>query len=151
MKKPVIYILLGVILMLSACTSPESDSSKPAQDISLPETAAAPTETTTTAAAEKLYKVDLCGSEYAYLDPVTEYHAGDEVKLHFDMVATDTDYNFFLDDESIKLKVEYDGTNGFYLIFTMPEHDVKLDYDSHNTMEPPLEPYGYEEEKNETE
>lgn len=140
MKKLPVYILLGGIVMLSSCTSPDDDSRNSAQEISLAETT-----TAQTTAAEKLYKVDLCGREYDYEDPKTEYAAGDTVRLHFDVVATDTDYNFFLDDESIEFKVEYDGVNGFYIIFTMPDHDVKVDYRSRNTMEPPDDP---EEEEN---
>jgi hypothetical protein len=54
------------------------------------------------------------------------------VTLYFDLVATDTDYSFLLDGEPIHYT--YDDQKGFVIQFTMPDHDVKLEYDSRNSM-----------------
>ena len=48
------------------------------------------------------------------------------------MIATDTDYSFWLD--GAELSRDYDTKKGFILSFIMPEHDVKLHCSSRNTM-----------------
>lgn len=80
----------------------------------------------------KKYKVDYCGQKYAYSNAKDSYKAGTEVKLYFELIATDTDYSFYLDDE--RLDFSYDDKKGFIITFVMPEHDVKLECDSYNTM-----------------
>ena len=52
--------------------------------------------------------------------------------LYYDLIATDTDYSFYLDGEP--LNVGYDHGKGFEIRFVMPEHDVKLECRSKNTM-----------------
>ena len=64
----------------------------------------------------------------------TEYAAGEKVTVYYDMIATDTDYRFWLDDESVKLTQDYDGRHGYVFTFTMPEHDLTLHMESHNSM-----------------
>ena len=71
------------------------------------------------------YKIDYCGSKYCYSDAKDSYRAGKEVVLYFNLIATDTDYSFKLDGES--LNFTYDDKKGFIIRFTMPEHDVKLE------------------------
>ena len=83
----------------------------------------------------KKYHVDYCGGKGYYSNARDYYRAGANVKLYFEMVATDTDYHFYLDDEPIDF--EYDERKGFVIEFTMPEHDVKLDFISINSMLPP--------------
>ena len=53
------------------------------------------------------------------------------------MMATDTDYRFYLDYEPVNFT--YDERKGFVIEFTMPEHDVTLDFSSVNSMLPPAD------------
>ena len=78
------------------------------------------------------YQVDYCGSKGCYSNAKDSYRAGTEVTLYFDLVATDTDYSFLLDGEPVRYT--YDDKKGFVIQFTMPDHDVKLEYDSRNSM-----------------
>ena len=80
------------------------------------------------------YQVDYCGSKDCYSNAKDSYRAGTEVTLYFDLVATDTDYSFLLDGEPIHYT--YDDQKGFVIQFTMPNHDVKLECDSRNSMLP---------------
>ena len=61
----------------------------------------------------------------------TEYAAGEKVTVRYDIIATDTDYRFFSDD--VDFDQNYDG--GYVFTFVMPEHDVTLNVESHNSME----------------
>lgn len=78
------------------------------------------------------YKVDLCGSDFCYEGVKSSYRAGDEVTLFFTLIATDTDYSFYLDGKAINY--DYDDSKGFIISFTMPDYDVKLEYSSVNSM-----------------
>lgn len=78
------------------------------------------------------YQVDYCGSKDCYSNAKDSYRAGTEVTLYFDLVATDTDYSFLLDGEPVRYT--YDDQKGFVIQFTMPDHDVKLECNSHNSM-----------------
>lgn len=78
------------------------------------------------------YKVDLGGSDFCYEGVKESYRAGEEVTLYFTLIATDTDYSFYLDGEPIDF--DYDDKKGFIIRFTMPNHDVKLEYNSKNSM-----------------
>jgi len=64
----------------------------------------------------------------------TEYEAGEKVTVYFNLIATDTDYRFWLDDESVELEQDYDEKLGYVFTFQMPEHDVTLHRSSRNTM-----------------
>lgn len=79
------------------------------------------------------YKVDYCGSQLAYRNAKESYRAGTEVKLVYELVATDTDYRFYLDGEPVDYEYENDC---FVITFTMPAHDVVLDYTMVNSMLP---------------
>lgn len=81
------------------------------------------------------YGVDYCGSKDMYRNARDSYRAGAEVTLYYEMIATDTDYFFYLDDE--RIRVEYDEKKGFVVRFTMPEHDVKLEVITVESMLPP--------------
>jgi len=78
------------------------------------------------------YKVDLGGSDFCYDGVKKSYRAGEEVTLYFTLIATDTEYAFYLDEEPISF--DYDQKKGFIIRFTMPNHDVKLEYTSVNSM-----------------
>ena len=63
----------------------------------------------------------------------TAYAAGEQVKVSYKLVATDTDYRFWIDDD-VALSQDYDDQHGYVLRFTMPTHDVTLHVASQNSM-----------------
>ena len=81
----------------------------------------------------KKYKVDYCGQEGCYSNATKSYRAGEQVELYCELIATDTDYSFYLDGESINY--QYDDQHGFVIKFIMPDRDVKLECVMKNTME----------------
>ncbi len=80
-------------------------------------------------------KYKLHFEDYGFQSSKAEYAAGDQVTVYFDLIATDTDYRFWLDDENVELKQDYDDRHGYIFTFTMPDHDVTLHVSSHNSME----------------
>ncbi len=80
------------------------------------------------------YSVDYCGAKDCYSNAKDKYKAGSKVILYFELIATDTDYSFTLDGERINF--DYDEKKGFVIEFIMPEHDVKLECHSKNSMLP---------------
>lgn len=80
----------------------------------------------------KRYKVDYCGQKTCYSNAKDSYKAGSKVTLYFELIATDTDYNFTLDGNPVNWS--YDNEKGFVIEFTMPEHDVKLECHTKNSM-----------------
>lgn len=84
----------------------------------------------TSCKAEK-YKV-IC-PEGLFENVKNGYREGEQVKIYFPYVATDTDYTFYLDGERIN-DYEYSDLKGFVFTFTMPARDVTLDFDSKNSM-----------------
>lgn len=78
------------------------------------------------------YAVDYRGQKDEYLDAKDSYKAGAHVRLTYYMIATDTDYSFWLDGE--KLNPHYKEGKGFVLEFTMPDHDVQLECRAVNSM-----------------
>ncbi|MCR5596089.1 MAG: hypothetical protein K6G12_09585 [Lachnospiraceae bacterium] len=64
----------------------------------------------------------------------TSYAAGETVTVYLSLIATDTDYSFYLDSDDVKLSQSYEDKHGYVLSFTMPEHDVTLHYDAKNSM-----------------
>ena len=79
------------------------------------------------------YKLHFEG--YGFQSSKTEYAAGDQVTVYYDLIATDTDYRFWLDDENVKLKQDYDDRHGYVFSFIMPDHELTLHVSSHNSME----------------
>ncbi|MBR5620828.1 MAG: hypothetical protein IKW76_13935 [Clostridia bacterium] len=79
------------------------------------------------------YTVDYRGQKDAYQNAHDTYKAGEEVRLVYSEVGTDTDYSFFLDGE--QLDPEYEEGKGFVLRFTMPAHNVRLECQAVNSME----------------
>lgn len=77
---------------------------------------------------EKQYKVNC--SEYSFQLDKERYSEGETVTARFDLIATDTDYTFYLDGEYIH--PDYDG--GYIITFTMPDHDVELTFSAKNSM-----------------
>lgn len=60
------------------------------------------------------------------------YREGETVTVYFDMIATDTNYSFFVDDEPIN--PGYETSLGYIISFKMPDHDVKIKCISQNSM-----------------
>lgn len=79
------------------------------------------------------YKLHFEG--YGFQSSKTEYAAGEQVTVYYDLIATDTDYRFWLDDENVKLKQDYDDRHGYVFTFIMPDHELTLHVSSHNSME----------------
>lgn len=79
-----------------------------------------------------VYAVDYRGQKDEYLDARDTYKAGEKVKLTYYLIATDTDYSFYLDGE--RLNPDYKEGKGFILEFTMPDHDVQLECRAVNSM-----------------
>ena len=84
------------------------------------------------------YKLNYDG--YGFESRKTEYAAGEKVTVYYNFIATDTDYHFYIDDD-VKMKERYDDDHGYVFTFTMPDHDVTLHEESHNSMIyiPPLD------------
>lgn len=70
-----------------------------------------------------------------YWDGEKKYPAGKNVTLCFDLIATDTDYRFYMNGEYFR--PEYDEQKGFVFKFVMPEQDVTIDVVSVNSMAEP--------------
>ncbi|MBR2731609.1 MAG: hypothetical protein IKD72_06460, partial [Clostridia bacterium] len=81
--------------------------------------------------AEK-YPVDYDGRKSSFENAKDRYPAGAKVKLYFGMIATDTDYSFYLNGQ--RLNPGYEEAKGYVIEFTMPAHAVKLTYDARNSM-----------------
>lgn len=75
------------------------------------------------------YNVQFDG--HGFVSKKTSYCAGERVTVRYDMIATDTDYHFSIDDD-VDMKQSYDG--GYVFTFVMPEHDVTLHVSSKNSM-----------------
>ena len=80
----------------------------------------------------KKYNVDYCGAKGCYSNAKDSYKAGTKVTLYFELIATDTDYSFTLDGEPVDWT--FDNEKGFVIEFTMPEHNVKLECHTRNSM-----------------
>lgn len=78
---------------------------------------------------QTLYKIDFGG---AFPDEKDEYAAGETVRIKIPL-ATDTDYSFAVDGESVMPELSSKGTHLIYK-FVMPDHDVKVEFSSRNSM-----------------
>ena len=61
----------------------------------------------------------------------TQYAPGEKVTVRYDIIATDTDYHFYI-DEDVEMEQSFDG--GYVFTFIMPAHDVTIHEESHNSM-----------------
>ena len=78
------------------------------------------------------YKLELDG--FGLSSKKTSYEEGAMVKVTFNMIATDTDYSFYLDCDDTKLDHDFEN-EAYVLTFKMPAHDVKLSVSSRNSMD----------------
>ena len=79
------------------------------------------------------YRLNFDG--YGFESKRTEYAAGEKVTVYYDLIATDTDYTFTI-DEDVEWKRDYDNAHGYIFRFTMPAHDVTISVESRNSMLP---------------
>lgn len=82
--------------------------------------------------AKKKYKVDYNGQKDFFKGAKELYKSGEEVRVCYNMIATDTDYSFFVDGEPFS--PDFNGEEGYIIQFTMPEHDVSIEIKSKNSM-----------------
>lgn len=78
------------------------------------------------------YKLNLEG--YGFQSEKSQYAEGETVTVYYNLIATDTDYNFGLDCDDVQLNRTYDSSKGFIFTFVMPAHDVTLSVNSYNNM-----------------
>ena len=126
MKKILSLILLSVMLVLSGCGKSVSEQSEPVIEDQQDDSAE--------------YQLVL---DYGFESKKTSYVEGDNVKVYFSIIATDTDYTFYTDSDDVELKQDYDDKKGYVITFIMPDHDVALHVDSVNSMEYADNKYGY--------
>ena len=81
---------------------------------------------------ETKYKLTFGNS--GFTSDKTKYAAGETVTVCYDMIASDTDYTFFSNDVEFDSET-YDNSRGYVITFTMPDHDVKVDLTTRNSME----------------
>lgn len=80
----------------------------------------------------KKYKVDYNGIRHLYHHAKECYRAGTTVTVYFYLVATDTDYRFYINDKYCPH--DYDEQKGLVLSFVMPEEDVTIRLEHRNLM-----------------
>lgn len=78
------------------------------------------------------YKLELDG--YGFESKKDSYAEGEKVTVYFNLIATDTDYNFYTEPDDVKLDRDYDDKHGYIFTFEMPAHDVKISVNSWNSM-----------------
>jgi len=81
---------------------------------------------------QKTYTVDYCGEKQMYDGAQDSFAPGTTVTLRYTLISSDTDYAFYLDGE--KLSVDFDSNKGYFIRFTMPDHNVRLECVTKNTM-----------------
>ena len=82
----------------------------------------------------KKFRVNYENGKFGFTNARDYYRAGEKVTLYYNLIATDTDYSFFVDDGDVELDRSYDEEKGFVLSFVMPEHDVTVSVKSRNSM-----------------
>lgn len=79
------------------------------------------------------YHVDYHGQKSLFHGAKDSYRAGQKVTLKYGPIATDTDYSFYVDGESVN--ADFDQKSYRYVItFTMPNHDIEVYCSSRNSM-----------------
>ena len=80
---------------------------------------------------KKKYSLHLCPD---FTSAKKSYHAGERVKVCYNLIATDTDYSFSSPD--VEMKQGYDDKHGYTFDFIMPERDVTINVSHQNSMVP---------------
>lgn len=73
---------------------------------------------------KKIYKVDYCGQMNLFDGAKENYVEGTEVEISYSLIATDTDYKFYVDGQQVS--VEWNDKKGYIIRFTMPAHDIEV-------------------------
>jgi len=84
-----------------------------------------------------MYKIDPGENGMFFEGIKSGYKAGEEAEIYYTLIASDTDYSFFIDGEPMHFT--YEDGKGMVIRFTMPDHDVKLEYEVKNSMEPVMQ------------
>ena len=82
----------------------------------------------------KRYKVDYSGGKLCWKNARDSYRAGQTVVLYYHMIATDTNYRFFVDGAPVQ--PGFEEGRGFVIKFKMPPHGVRIVCEEKNTMLP---------------
>lgn len=77
------------------------------------------------------YNVDYHGQEDLFQGAKASYAEGTKVKLTYDLIATDTNYSFYVDGERANAEWK---DNAYVIEFIMPSHDIEVYCESKNTM-----------------
>lgn len=86
---------------------------------------------------KKSYNVDYCGQKNMFSGAEDSYMEGDTVELSYELIATDTDYTFFVDGQAVNAK--WNVKKGYIIKFTMPDHDIEVYCTQRNSMMNPNE------------
>lgn len=83
--------------------------------------------------SEKInYKVDYHGQIKLFDGAKENYEEGTDVEISYRLIATDTDYTFYVDGQ--KVNAEWNDKNGYIIRFVMPAHDIEVYCAAKNSM-----------------
>ena len=91
------------------------------------------------AVEKQMYQITFGNGNWALTDgqtgkPSTGWYAvGERVVLWYELVATDTNYYFYIDGQEIHPS-GYTPQTGFIFEFMMPDHDIHFEWEERNTM-----------------
>ena len=80
----------------------------------------------------KKHTIDFHGQRDFFDGAKDSYRAGETVRFYFSMIATDTDYAFYVD--GARFSPQYSHKKGYEFCFTMPDRDIDVRVESHNSM-----------------
>lgn len=72
----------------------------------------------------KNYKVDYHGQLNQFDGAKEKYAEGTVVVISYRLIATDTDYTFYVDGQEVK--AEWNDEKGYTIRFTMPAHNIEV-------------------------
>lgn len=81
---------------------------------------------------KKNYKVDYRGQKRQFDGAKEKYIEGTKVELSYGLIATDTDYTFYVDGQAVN--AEWNDKKGYIIRFTMPAHDIEVYCTEKNSM-----------------
>ena len=81
---------------------------------------------------KNIYKVDYHGQMNQFDGAKENYAEGTEVEISYSLIATDTNYTFYVDGQ--EACVEWNGKKGYIIRFTMPAHDIEVYCNEKNLM-----------------
>lgn len=85
-----------------------------------------------------VHNISYAGNAYCFFASANEKPApkkareGEHVRICFPMVATDTNYTFYID--GVQTNPDYTHETGYIIEFAMPDHDVVISFSERNTM-----------------